>query len=82
MFYILIYMYILGILEGILFVDEDRNLKKDGFFQEKISSEPEPGWLELRWIMQLDVQKTWLWCEGRARALWSRAFLSKRCLKP
>ncbi|CAK9117676.1 unnamed protein product [Durusdinium trenchii] len=29
----------------------DRNLKKDWFFQDKITSEPEPGWLELQWIM-------------------------------
>lgn len=29
----------------------DRNLKKDWFFQEKIAAEPEPGWLQLRWIM-------------------------------
>ena len=34
---------------------EDRNLKKDGFFQEKIGSQPQPGWLELRWIMRPDV---------------------------
>ena len=29
----------------------DKNLKTDWFFQEKISSEPQPGWLELCWIM-------------------------------
>ena len=28
-------------------------MKKDWFFQEKIAAEPEPGWLELRWIMCL-----------------------------
>lgn len=32
---------------------KDNNLKTDWFFQEKISSEPQPGWLELCWIMQL-----------------------------
>ncbi|CAE7229369.1 unnamed protein product [Symbiodinium pilosum] len=31
----------------------DINLKRDWFFQEKIAAEPEPGWLELRWIMCL-----------------------------
>ena len=30
---------------------EDKNLKRDWFFQEKIAGEPESGWLELRWIM-------------------------------
>ncbi|CAJ1331414.1 unnamed protein product [Effrenium voratum] len=29
----------------------DSNLKRDWFFQEKIASEPEPGWLELCYIM-------------------------------
>lgn len=31
-------------------------MKQDWFFQEKISSEPQPGWLEMQWIMQLSDQ--------------------------
>eukprot|EP00435_Cladocopium_sp_Y103_P031378 s1968_g7.t3 len=30
---------------------QDKNLKQDWFFQEKIQEPPEPGWLELRWIL-------------------------------
>ncbi|CAJ1417525.1 unnamed protein product [Effrenium voratum] len=33
------------------FYFSDKNLKRDWFFQEKIASEPEPGWLELCYIM-------------------------------
>ena len=44
------FLFFMGFPPGVLGF-QDKNLKRDWFFQEKIASEPEPGWLELCYIM-------------------------------
>jgi len=44
-------MHLRGVRRQIEYYFSDRNMRHDWFFQEKIASEPEQGWLELRWIL-------------------------------
>ncbi|CAJ1376955.1 unnamed protein product [Effrenium voratum] len=44
-------LYLRAVRRQIEYYFSDRNLKQDWFFQEKISEPPEPGWLELQWIL-------------------------------
>jgi len=43
-------MYLRAVRRQVEYYFSDGNMRRDWFFQEKISCEPEPGWLELRWI--------------------------------
>jgi hypothetical protein len=43
--------YLRGVRRQVEYYFCDANLRQDWFFQEKIAAEPEPGWLELRWIL-------------------------------
>lgn len=44
-------LYLRAVRRQIEYCLSDKNLKQDWFFQEKIVEEPEPGWLEMRWIL-------------------------------
>lgn len=44
-------LYLRALRRQIEYYFSDKNLKQDWFFQEKIQEPPEPGWLELRWIL-------------------------------
>jgi len=43
--------YLRAVRRQVEYYFSDANLRKDWFFQEKISTEPEKGWLEIRWIL-------------------------------
>jgi len=45
-------LYLRAVRRQVEYYFSDKNLTQDWFLHEKISSEPEPGWLEIRWLLQ------------------------------
>eukprot|EP00971_Amphidinium_carterae_P115876 2295149-Amphidinium_carterae.1 len=44
-------LYLRAVRRQVEYYFSDKNLSQDWFLQEKISNEPEPSWLDLRWLL-------------------------------